>query len=180
MEIMYYISVHSYGIEVNKALKKAYWYFGLLAQFLAIIIWTIDYLLARDAYDSDEIVLINILTILTVVFFVIMIHFIFNIWLPKLHNKFIVKKNQRNIGNITLGLDEDYIHITSNNQTVKYTRNNVLGVKTLDSTHCIIFPKNIYIVIPKKPEISDVDAQKYTEDLATIIKEIKRTSKRKK
>ena len=99
--------------------------------------------------------------------------------LPKLHNKFIVKKNQRNIGNVILELDSDYIHITSDKNTLTYKRNKVLGVKTLDLTHCIIFSQNIYIVIPKTPEPSDVDKQKYAEDLTAIIKEIERTSKRK-
>lgn len=179
MKIKYHISAQSYGTEVNKALKKWYWYLGLLAQFLCIIIWTVDYLISRSTYNSSEIIFINIMTLVLVIFFAIMIHFIFNTWLPKLHNKFIVKKNQRNIGNVILELDSDYIHITSDKNTLTYKRNKVLGVKTLDLTHCIIFSQNIYIVIPKTPEPSDVDKQKYAEDVTAIIKEIERTSKRK-
>lgn len=176
---MYSISTQSYGIEVNKALKKWYWYLGMLAQFLCITIWTVDYLISKKTYNSSEILLINILTIVLIIFFVIMIHFIFNTWLPKLHNKFIIKKNKNNIGNITLRIDVDYLHITSGENTVTFKRNKVLAVKRLDASHCIIFSQNIYIVIPKEPGRSDVSEQQYAEDLPALIKEIERTSKRK-
>ncbi|PFQ44428.1 hypothetical protein COK05_17220 [Bacillus cereus] len=104
MKIMYSISTQSYGIEVNKALKKWYWYLGMLAQCLCITIWTVDYLISKKTYNSSEIILINILTIVFLIFFVIMIHFLFNTWLPKLHNKFIIKKNKKTLGTLHLEL----------------------------------------------------------------------------
>lgn len=137
MKVKYYISAQLYGTEVNKALKKWYRNLALLAQVLAIIIWIVDYFISIDTYSFSEIAFVNIMTLLTTIFFAVLIYFIFNSWVPKLHNKFVVAKNHGNIGNITLELDADYLHVSSDEQTSSFKRNEVLTVSIVYETYCI-------------------------------------------
>ncbi|MFB7142058.1 hypothetical protein ACFCYN_20590 [Gottfriedia sp. NPDC056225] len=175
MEITFHITEEKFKEGIWNIVNKLKYFNEGVTQLLCLIVFIYVFFVKKNEFNSILIPLIT--SFVLIIVFAVLIHYIFQSVQPKLYVNFIKKRNQHNIGKISLFLVDDFIKVVSQDKTTLYKKNKVLRVKEMDFGFCIIMARNNFIIIPKISGVTNINEEHYNDTLSGIIKEIEKNAK---